>query len=256
MKKISRRDLIKFALSLPIIKLISFENILASDKTPDISIPVLLYHEITYEPLTDYTVTPENFWCQMEYLYSTGFKSILPKEFMKHYVSGDKFFIITFDDGSYTFLEYALPVLELYKFKAIMNIIGNRVGKGFDLSWDEYKYMLSKDLIEIGCHGYDSHIFGWSKKLSIKEFERDLRKFQEICFEKTGIKTELFASPYGEQLTKEHLSILKKLDFKYIQTSERKPYKPYIEKEIIPRFNINHELSLNDFKNLIKRSTS
>lgn len=222
-------------------------------------LPVLLYHEIAYRPLTEYTIKPHQFLAQMELLRALGYISIFPWEVDEKILSSQKAVIITFDDGSYTFLEYAYPVLREYGFKAIMNIIGAKVSKGFNMiSWDEYKEVLIDGYLEIGCHSYDFHYLGWSKKLSLREFERDLRKFKKLVSEELGKEVRIFSSPFGEPLTEGHLNILSNLGFEYVllsegETREKTYYRPYLEKRIIPRFNVNYRMTLKVFKNLILR---
>ncbi|ODA43318.1 Polysaccharide deacetylase [Thermodesulfovibrio sp. N1] len=257
MKEFKRRTFLKM---LMIAGLGSFFDVpsVFSEEYQKESLPVLLYHEIAYEPLTDYTVIPEDFFSQMELLYSLGFKAILPNELEDNLTKNYRKVIITFDDGSYTFLEYAYPLLKAYNFKVVMNVIGSKVGKGWVISWDEYKEILDDGLIEIGCHSYDFHFPNWSKKLTLKDFERDLVRFKEEAFKHLKKEVTIFSSPLGERLTEEHIKVLEKLKFKHLFVSEgitlkATYYNPTLNKKIIPRFNINHYFSFKDFKNLVMK---
>lgn len=261
MKRLKRRDFLKI---LALSSLGSFfdtsavfsENLKKTYQEE--SFPVLLYHEIAYEPLTDYTVTPEDFFSQMELLYSLGFKAILPDEIHTALTKKQRKVIITFDDGSYTFLEYAYPVLKSYDFKVVMNVIGSKVGKGWFISWDEYREIMKDGLLEIGCHSYDFHFPNWSKKLTLKDFERDLTRFKEEAYKYLKKEVTIFSSPLGETLTEGHVKVLEKLGFKYIFISEGKTlkstyYNPNLNQRLIPRFNLNHYFNLQDFKNLVMK---
>ncbi|MBZ4681203.1 polysaccharide deacetylase family protein [Thermodesulfobacterium sp.] len=261
MRKISRRETLKLLVLSSLGSLTPNSLVFSSEEkkaSQEESFPVLLYHEIAYEPLTPYTVTPEEFFSQMEFLYSSGFETLLPQELDQSLAKKRKKIMLTFDDGSYTFLEYAYPLLREYRFKVVMNVIGSKVGKGWFISWDEYREILDEGLLEIGCHSYDFHFPNWSKKLSLKKFEEDLLRFKEEAFKHLKIEVTTFSSPLGERLTSEHVKVLKKLGFKYIfmseeETIEKTYYNPALNSQFIPRFNLNHYFSLEDFKNLVMK---
>lgn len=254
MAKLNRRTFLKI---ISLLSLNTLPNSLLADEILGIRLPVLLYHEIAYRPLTDYTVKPHQFLAQMELLRSLGYLSIFPWEVNSIFTSKQRAFILTFDDGSYTFLEYAYPILKEYGLKVIMNVIGSKVSRDFNMiSWDEYREILGDGFLEIGCHSYDFHYPGWSQKLSLNDFKRDLRKFKEIVHRELGKEVKIFASPLGENLSKEHYYILEELGFEYIFLSEghsyeKTYYRPFLDKRILHRLNINHQLTLKDFKTLI-----
>lgn len=249
-----RREFLKL---LGVSSLFSLEEKALSFNLPSKAIPVLLYHEIVYRPLNDYTVTPHQFLAQIELIKTLGFNTIFPHEAEKSILNGERAVIITFDDGSYTFLEYAYPILKEYRIKVIMNIIGSKVSKNLQMiTWDEYREILDDEILEIGCHSYDLHFLGWSKRVTLREFKEDLLKFKELVWRTLKKEVSIFSSPFGEPLTEGHIEILKDLGFHYFFLSENFDeniayYLPFSNKNIIPRININHRVGLKNFKKLI-----
>ena len=136
-------------------------KIFASDSVHPVSIPILLYHDLSSKwwlMKDDYTVTPALFAAQMEWLHSNGYKAVSFADLGKE-SSLEKAVIITFDDGYASFVHYAFPFLRSYGFKATINIIGQYVGSYITdqgarptLSWDEYRYLKSSGLVSLGCH--------------------------------------------------------------------------------------------------------
>lgn len=224
---------------------------------PSIAIPVFLYHEVVYRPLNDYTVKPHQILSQIELINSMGFISVYPWEVYRSENQNRKMCIITFDDGSYTFLEYVWPALKSYQMKAVINLIGHDVSKNFMMiSWDELREIIKDGHIEIGCHGYNIHFKGWSQKVSLEDFRKDIIKFKEVVKDELNVDVKIFSSPFGEKLNKGHIKILSEEGFEYIMISEdhirdENYWFPNISKNIIPRFNINYKTDLKSFRELL-----
>ncbi|NPU83027.1 MAG: polysaccharide deacetylase family protein [Syntrophaceae bacterium] len=192
-------------------------------------VPILMYHDISYDSHDEYTVTPSMFAAQMEWLYSNGYQTVAFSE-IDRLIKGEfrKPIIITFDDGYASYGSYAFPFMQRYKFKATINAIGNSVGSYVTygknrpaLSWDEYRYYVNTGLLEVGCHTFALHEYGYQSKW--REFEDklpgDLKTFQKIYTEKLGKPAQVIAWPYGFY-TPGSIEIAKQAGFKYILGSE------------------------------------
>lgn len=218
-------------------------------------IPVLMYHDLSTDIKDEYTLFPSEFYAQMEYLYQMGYRSVFPEEVGHRETSDEKLFILTFDDGYASFIEYAFPLLSLYGFKSIINIVGSSVGRYIDLrgnrptlSWDEYRFLLATGLIRVGYHGYHIHRINWYRSTSPEELKKDALIFIERLKKELGVTTDIFAAPYG-QYTQEHLDVLKNLGFKHFLTSEEGFYKP--GDKTIRRLAINPRIDLESFKQYV-----
>lgn len=222
------------------------------------TIPVLLYHDISYEIKDDYTITPGLFAAQMEWLYQKGYKAVSLDE-AGSASSNDNTVIITFDDGYASFVNYAFPVLRTYNFKATINIIGKYVNAFMDdrvvrpmLSWDEYRYLAASGLISLGCHTDHLHNFRHKGVIGVSEESllNDLKGFQDRFAREMGAASDIIAWPYGFYNNKS-ISAAQKAGFRYILTSDAGLYKSSGESTKIPRTNINEQNRLFDFQSAL-----
>ncbi len=132
---------------------------------------VLQYHRIspgradTYPPLT---VKPERFRRQMAWLKRKGYMTIGPGDWLAWCSQGKplppKPLLITFDDAYEDLVEYALPLLREYSFKATVFVVTGEIGgrnswderRGSDtircMSEEQIRYWSGQG-IEFGAHG-------------------------------------------------------------------------------------------------------
>lgn len=223
-------------------------------------LPVLLYHDISNTIKDDYTISPAQFAAQMEWLYSEGYQTLLLHEIRS--VPEDKFdkkIVITFDDGYASFIDYAFPLLQIYQFKATLNLIGQKVGTFIHLrenrpllSWDECRYLLRSGRIELGCHTYALHHSRGVLSVSDSKLHSDLQRFQEVAERETGSPFKVLAWPFGF-FNQQSIEIAKKLGFQYLLTSREEFFQRASGWDKIPRLNINHRLDLVSFMQYIGR---
>lgn len=105
-------------------------------------LPVLLYHHVgpartnTYQSLT---LSPARFERQVSWLARRGYAGVRPSDWLAYYRAGAplpaKPVLLTFDDAYADLVDYALPVLRCYGFKAAVFVVTGQVG-GTN-AWDE-----------------------------------------------------------------------------------------------------------------------
>lgn len=233
-------------------------KIFASDSVHPVSIPILLYHDLSSKWWLindDYTVTPALFAAQMEWLYANGYKAISFADVGTE-SSLEKAVIITFDDGYASFVHYAFPFLRAYGFKATINIIGQYVGSYITdrgarptLSWDEYRYLAASGLVSLGCHTDRLHVFRHQGAAGVSDevlFE-DLQQFQKIFAKEMGAPSEIIAWPYG-LYNERSITVARKAGFRYILTSKSGFYQHADNYTEIPRINISNKDQLFTFQ--------
>src|SRR5215213_5434308 len=88
-------------------------------KHPHASIPILMYHQVTPQPLDclgKYAVTVRSFAAQMAWLALTKYTAITLDQLIEHRAGRGALpprpVLITFDDGFQDVFDYAVPILQ------------------------------------------------------------------------------------------------------------------------------------------------
>jgi peptidoglycan/xylan/chitin deacetylase (PgdA/CDA1 family) len=183
---------------------------LIGDRVPsDVGIPIILmYHSITPYEQDPYrvTVSPARFEQQMQWLHQRGLRGTSVREVLDARAVGHEQRLVglTFDDGYADFAEYALPVLQRYRFSATVYVIADRMGG--ENEWDaegprkrllraEQVRQLADAGMEIGSHGL-RHV-SLPKTLGkalAEEIDGSRRALQAV----SGQDVPGFCYPYGD----------------------------------------------------------
>lgn len=240
-------------------------NVLNKDdrQIPYQPIPVLMYHHLLTEKEIEIhgwkgnesVVSVENFNEQMKYLYDNGYNTASLTE-LYLYLSKDislpeKTVIITFDDGYLSNAVYAYPIMNQYRFKGSIFLIGNISIRQQDrftptgLQYINFQDIdLYKDVFEFGSHSFNLHLqknglpaVHGESRLTIKE---DFKMMDNV------MKTEFIAYPFGAY-NDTILEVMKGLDYKTGFTTNPGYVNPKTESYKIPRFGIKQSTPLEDF---------
>jgi peptidoglycan/xylan/chitin deacetylase (PgdA/CDA1 family) len=166
-------------------------------------IPVLCYHQIRNWQSTDskfaitYIMPPEKFSAQMKLLADSGYHTITPGELLdfldKKISLPSKPVLITFDDGTASQYNNAIPVLKQYHFNATFFIMTVSLNHSIYMS-DQQVKNLSDDNFIIGCHTWGHHnVTGYTNDDWIVQLEKPKQLLEKI----TGKAVEYFAYPNG-----------------------------------------------------------
>ncbi len=242
-----------------------------------IFVPVIMYHSLLNDESRqgDYVTRPAQFTEDMEYLKTNGFNTVFISDIAEYVINGtelpDKPVVITFDDGYYNVLHYAYPYLKENNMKAVMNVVGSYTVQATDedehnpqysaLTWDEINELSESGVFEIGNHSYDLHSLSYRKgckKLyseSDEEYRKvlmdDIGRLQGLLEDKSNIKPEIFAYPYG-LISDESVEILQDIGFKALLTCYEKPNFITRDPEClmsINRYNRSSEITTEEFMN-------
>ncbi len=165
--------------------------------------PILMYHHIEDLPedaskeWKDLTVTPSMFKEQMKYLYENNYNPITFEKFIDLLNNGkeipENYLIISFDDGWKNQYENAFPVLKEYDFVATFFLVGNYVGGGMFMDWDNVNELIEYGM-EIGSHSMNHpNLNKEDKEGLLVEIVGSRDFFQR----RLDISIDFFAYPYG-----------------------------------------------------------
>ena len=135
------------------------------------TVVILMYHHLAEVAVNDYTITPESFEQQMQWLVYHGFNTVSLRDLYDFVHYGTELpenpVVITFDDGYLSVYEYAFPFLYRYGLKASLFVIGAHVGTSYykdtghptipKFCFEQARTMVNSGLIEIQSHTYDMH---------------------------------------------------------------------------------------------------
>lgn len=236
-KKITAVLLCAAAAALPLIPRTAVT--VFNNNEPTVNLPVLMYHSVIKDVQKSgkYVITPEKFEEDLLYLEQKGYTSITAKQLIRYVFSGEplpeKPVMITFDDGMYNNMAYALPILEKHGAHAIFSIVGSYtdeytkngiVNPNYSyLTWDDVNALSDSAHVEFGSHSYAFHSISpkrygtqknkYEKPLDyINVFYQDTQKMQSAFFAHCNYRPVIYTYPYGSY-SKESGRVLKKTGF-------------------------------------------
>lgn len=191
-----------------------------------VALPVLMYHSILKSRKGTYIVNPSQLEADFKRIIDEGYTAVTSEQVIS-FVDGKgelpaKPIMITFDDGHYNNMYYALPLLKKYDLHAVLNVIGKfsdfSTSSGdidnpnySHVTWDEVAEMSNGRVMEIGSHTYNMHNYkprfglsqnyGESDEQYVAALKSDIDKLQKILFEYTGKQCRVLAYPFGKYNT-------------------------------------------------------
>jgi len=166
-------------------------------------VPVLCYHQVRDWNGGDskfertYIVPVARFKEQMQMLNDSGFHTILPAQLVAYVEKGERLpekpVLITFDDGSVSQYDNALPELQKHGFIATFFIMTVALNRKDYLSIEQVKELV-KQGHTIGCHTWDHHSVTRYKSTDwLVQVKKPTVELEHI----TGGQIAYFAYPFG-----------------------------------------------------------
>lgn len=215
-----------------------FADVTKENEDEGIFFPVLMYHSILKNESRqgDYVISPEVFENDMLYLKNHGYNTVTMQELI-NYVYEDvplpqNPVMITFDDGFYNNMVYAVPILQKYEMKAVISIVGvytEQFSESKDknpaysyLTWDDITELSSGGTVEIGNHTYNMHksdtrkgcgqLWNETDEEYVEALTEDVMTLQDKLEEKCGVTPKVFAYPFGN-ISRPSIQALKDMGF-------------------------------------------
>ena len=199
-----------FLAAIVAVALVGFARAQITTSTPaqsaqgKIKIPILTYHSVRpYYPgitnlVKEYTVPPDVFDEQLNYLKTNGFTAVTPDDVVRYFNSGTplppKPYMITFDDGWENQFRYAFPIVQKYNVPAVFYIYSNVINKRVFMTWDQIKGMGKMNMI-IGDHTASHPQL--PKVTSDASLQGEIAGSKKIIEAQIGKTIDTFAYPYG-----------------------------------------------------------
>lgn len=205
-----------------------------------VKVPILMYHSVLKDTARSgkYVITPAQMEEDLKYLIRQGYTTIVVQDLVD-YVDGkaelpEKPVMLSFDDGYYNNYTYVLPLLEQYRAKAVISVVGTYTEQYTQtkdenpayayLSWDNIRAMMDTGLIEFQNHTYDLHSNGKNRSGSKKrkgESEEEYRallvgdvgKLQSEMQKQLGYTPLCFTYPFGS-VSEASFPVLKEMGFR------------------------------------------
>lgn len=172
-------------------------------------LPILMYHQILPKTNPHFSkhiaVEPEHFRTQVQYLLDQGFNIKTVGEYFSHPdpFSQKQVAILTFDDVSSSFVDYAKPIMDELKVKGSLFPIKNMsfAEKYYNLSTDGISPLSESDLKKLYDEGFELGSHGLSHrnlhKIPFEETKRELTESKAWLESVTQNKIVTVCYPIG-----------------------------------------------------------
>lgn len=181
------------------------QTVNAASTTPRIAhLPILIYHSVRpYYPgitnlVKEFTVPPDIFDEQMQYLRDNGFTVVTFDDVWAYFQNGTplpaKPVMITLDDGWENQYVYAYPILKKYKYPGIFYVYPHAIGSKVFLKWPELKEMIAGNMV-IADHTQTHPEL--PKITDPALLKKEIAGSKDILERELGIKIKDFAYPFG-----------------------------------------------------------
>lgn len=195
---------ILFALSSPLFAAVS----------PEVSVPILLYHRFGPTVADGMTITTPVFEAHMKYLHDNGYKVIPLRQLVSWYqgkgaAPAPKSVVLVEDDAHKTVYSDMMPVLRKYHYPVTIFVYPSAISNAkYAMTWDQLRELKKSGLVDIQSHTYWHPNFKKERrKLAPAAYDKlvmeQLLKSRKKLEQEVGGPIDLLAWPFG--IYDEHL---------------------------------------------------
>ena len=214
--------------------------------TPDVSVPILLYHRFGPTVADGMTITTPVFEAHMKYLHDNGYKVIPLRQLVQWYqgkgaVPGPKSVVIVEDDAHKTVYTDMLPIIRKYRYPVTIFVYPSAISNAkYAMTWEQLRELKKTGLFDVQSHTYWHPNFKREKrKLAPAAYDKlvmeQLLKSRKKLEQEVGGPVDLLAWPFGiydEQL----LQKAKEAGFVATFSIERRHATSKEKLQILPRY--------------------
>ena len=180
--------------------------------------PVIMYHRVIEgkeeeKGVHGTYITTKKFEEHMKYLKEKGFKTVTFEDlkngnYRHRFDRGNKWIILTFDDGYKDNYTNAFPILKKYGFKSVIYLLGTLKYNKWDVDNPQnpekvFPLMEDEEILEMQEYGieFGGHSMTHSRMSQIDKnvAHEEIIKSRDILEKKLGRKLNCFAYPYGDR---------------------------------------------------------
>ncbi len=145
----------------------------AAGEKAGLALPIVMYHHISQNPASwgPYVVSVSEFEADLRWLRDHGYETVSVQNLLDwedgRFEMPEKPCMITLDDGAWSTMAYAEPLLAQYGFCGAAAVIGSVCTEFSEngehdpelssLSWEAARDMAERGTVEVICHSWDMH---------------------------------------------------------------------------------------------------
>jgi len=193
----------------------------------------IVYHDITRKVIETDDMPIDEFVKQLDFFKSEGYQPISIKQ-LEEAAAGKrtlphKALLLTFDDAYLSFYEVVFPLLQLYKYPAVLSVVSSWIdgrnppvyAKKKFMTWKQIKEVADSGLVTVASHSDNLHLFinanpqgnvepaSFTFKCDPKthkyetdaqfaeRIRKDLAQSQTVIQRELGVKPRVLTWPYG-----------------------------------------------------------
>ncbi len=226
--------------------LLAFAAPASAASSPDISVPILLYHRFGPTVADGMTITTPVFASQMQYLHDNGYKVIPLRQLVQWYqgkgaAPGPKSVVIVEDDAHKSVYSDMLPIIRKYRYPVTIFVYPSAISNAkYAMTWEQLRELKKTGLFDIQSHTYWHPNFKREKrKLAPAAYDKlvmeQLVKSRKKLEQEVGGPVDLLAWPFG--IYDDHLlQKAKEAGFVSTFSIERRHATAQEKLQILPRY--------------------
>lgn len=232
---ISLLALLVLAMMLP-----AFSPVLPVGTVPEsVQVPIVMYHLVLKDPAraSKYVISPDTLESDLKWIRDNGYETVTAEDLIAYVHEGvplpEKPIVLTFDDSYTNNYTYAYPLLERYRMRAVLSVIGSVTDRYTasgdenpnyaNLTWPRVRELSESGVFEIQNHTYDLHRNDGPRKgckrlagESVETYQalllRDLSQNQDAIERAIGSRPRVFVYPFGA-ISPESVEVVKNMGF-------------------------------------------
>ncbi|WP_305733508.1 polysaccharide deacetylase family protein [Trichlorobacter ammonificans] len=176
--------------------------------SPEVSVPILLYHRLGPVVADGMTMKTQVFEAQMKYLHDNGYRVIPLRQLVAWYqgkgpAPAPKSVVIVEDDAHKSVYSDMLPVIRKYRYPVTIFVYPSAISNAkYAMTWDQLRELKKSGLFDIQSHTYWHPNFKRErKKLAPAAYDKlvmeQLTKSKKKLEQEVGGPVDLLAWPFG-----------------------------------------------------------